>query len=554
MRRLLKIPELLAWVLALLLLCGCGQKAPAAPAQVEAALTGAQEVTVSWSGVETADTFRLFRRSGGDQDFKYLCDVEGTAYRDTDLLPGETYTYLVKAFDGRQTSAGTESAALTMWAVPELTFVDCTDPGTVLLRWSETSAQRCRIYGSPDGVSWSLLGESSAADHVLSAPECAYIAVSGVHGSIETPKSEAVRLLTAPDMQSLSRLDRFTMALEFSPVPGAERYDIYRAETADGPYTLLGSSNEPVYYDLSGSEGSFYQVQAVSPVSRGPLSKAAVFGALPAYASVDVPVIMYHEFVTPEDFVDTALEFDEYAIWLEEFEADLIYLRDNGYTTITCQDLLDYLKGAGTLPDKPILLTIDDGKLGVYKNACPLLRRYGMTASLAVIGERIDEADSAPEERASSAAPYCTWEEIGEMAASGAMEIISHTYQRHRYAHSSGHQGANILPGETEDAFYQAAYRDLQELDRRLTASTGRGATALAYPYSIRSAAADRVWRSAGYQLLLGGDSLDVRPTMSNFFIQELGPNYHSTLLRRIPRMTGTPLSSYLRDIHDHDK
>ena len=161
-------------------------------------------------------------------------------------------------------------------------------------------------------------------------------------------------------------------------------------------------------------------------------------------------------------------------------------IRDSGYTTITAKQLAAYLRGEEELPKKPVILTIDDGKYGVYKYMYPLLKEYHMTAVLAVIGEEIDSASENLEERAKDPAPFCTWDEIKEMSLSGTVEIVSHSYEKHRYNYN-GHRGANIGQSEEEEVFFQAAKMDFQKMDTKLKEITGKGAVAFSYPYSYRS-------------------------------------------------------------------
>lgn len=59
------------------------------------------------------------------------------------------------------------------------------------------------------------------------------------------------------------------------------------------------------------------------------------------------------------------MEFEEYSLDPADFEADLQYFRDNGYTTITSEDLLAYINGEKPLPDKALIISIDDGTQGV---------------------------------------------------------------------------------------------------------------------------------------------------------------------------------------------
>ena len=81
---------------------------------------------------------------------------------------------------------------------------------------------------------------------------------------------------------------------------------------------------------------------------------AGAFMAAAASEGVEVPVVMYHSMLKDE------ARHGQYVISPEEFENDLQYLQSHGYTTILIEDLIAYTKG-GSLPEKPVLLTFDDG-------------------------------------------------------------------------------------------------------------------------------------------------------------------------------------------------
>ena len=98
------------------------------------------------------------------------------------------------------------------------------------------------------------------------------------------------------------------------------------------------------------------------------------------------------------------------------FEAQLKLLRDNGFTTITLRDLYEYLAVGAPLPDKPIVLTFDDGYIDNYTNAFPILQKYGMTGTFFVLTGRADDGDPA----------YLSWDMIQEMSNAG-MDIQLHS-------------------------------------------------------------------------------------------------------------------------------
>ncbi len=121
-------------------------------------------------------------------------------------------------------------------------------------------------------------------------------------------------------------------------------------------------------------------------------------------ADVNVPILMYH--AVSDDLWGSAELFVSPA----EMEKQLAYLQENGYTTITFEDLprLDEI-------EKPILLTFDDGYRDNYTELFPLLQKYEAKATVFVITDAIGND------------LYLTPEMITEMSESGLVSIQSHT-------------------------------------------------------------------------------------------------------------------------------
>ena len=125
---------------------------------------------------------------------------------------------------------------------------------------------------------------------------------------------------------------------------------------------------------------------------------------------------MYHYLSTPPE------DADKYRLDLsvtpENFEAQLAYLKEVGYTTISLQDLAYHLAGLQPLPAKPVILTFDDGYADNYANAFPLLQKYGFTASFFLVTQPIDLGNPI----------YMSWDNVIEMHAAG-MEFGTHSYR-----------------------------------------------------------------------------------------------------------------------------
>ena len=439
---------------------------------------------------------------------------------------------------------------------PESLHVVVNDKNSVLLSWDPVDdAIGYRVYrrisGSPD---FKFVTDTEAAYYTDSQPEPGsydyQVTALGPHGEsagtvfLAADVSAESVSLSSPEITSVSRLDPATNVLFFSDENTGCEYEI-RRQDASGDWITIGKTADHSYYDITASENGSYAYQVLAVGTDGEMAESEIASENKNPKTVfGVPVLMYHEFVTQED-LDSGIAFDEYTIYDHEFEHDLQWLQQNGYTTITVRELAQYLNGQGEMPEKPVILTIDDGKLGVYKNAFPLLQKYNMKAVLAVIGTEIHAASEAPELRSESPAPYCTWAELAELSASGHVEIASHSYGFHVYQHD-GRIGADCGEPDTMADFQMDAYKDFRTLQDCLKNYDIPSAVTFAYPYSVRSIPADEVWMQCGYQMLLGGNMESVRASRTNFFLQEAGLNAHSSVLRRIARMHGTPIEDYI--------
>ncbi|MBR5470678.1 MAG: polysaccharide deacetylase family protein [Oscillibacter sp.] len=443
-----------------------------------------------------------------------------------------------------------------MTECPESLQVVVNGKNSVLLSWEPVDdAISYRVYRRISGsADFKFVTDTEAAYYTDSQPEPGsydyQVTALGPHGEsagiiflAAAVPAESISL-SPPKITSVSRLDMATNVLFFSDENTDCEYEILRQD-ASGNWITIGKTADHIYYDIAASENGSYYYKVLAAGTDGETAESEIAAENTNPKTVfGVPVLMYHEFVTQED-LNSGIAFDEYAIYSHEFEHDLKWLQENGYTTITVRELAQYLSGQGEMPEKPVILTIDDGKLGVYKNAFPLLQKYNMKAVLAVIGTEIHAASEAPELRAENTAPYCTWVELAEMSASGHVEIASHSYGFHVYQHD-GRIGADCGEPDTMADFRMDAYKDFRTLQTCLKNYDIPAAVTFAYPYSERSVPADEVWLQCGYQMLLGGNMESVRASRTNFFLQEAGLNAHSSVLRRIARMHGTPIEDYI--------
>ncbi len=103
-------------------------------------------------------------------------------------------------------------------------------------------------------------------------------------------------------------------------------------------------------------------------------------GNNPPEDTADVPILMYHDFTADE------ISGNSFTVTLSRFEEHLNALEKAGYTSVTFAELIDFVYYGGELPEKPVLLTADDGYGNVIDLAAPCAGNHEMKLSCAVIG------------------------------------------------------------------------------------------------------------------------------------------------------------------------
>ena len=333
------------------------------------------------------------------------------------------------------------------------------------------------------------------------------------------------------------------------------KYKVLRSSSRDGEYSYVGESQVGSYRDntVMYPENYFYKIERTNYLSKQVKLSEPIRAIVNSEALSSVSVIMYHNFVSEED-VKNGIEYEEYSISPEDFEEDLIWLKNNGYITITSDELLEFLEKKEALPSKAVVISIDDGSWGVYKHAWPLLKKHGMKADLNVIGAQIDatwETLNSGKTRDGEAAPFCTWEELAEMQKSGVINICSHTYGLHVYNRNE-RIGMNLMENETEEEFTTVVKEDYNLSVKCIRGWVGKAPKTVAYPYSKRCIESDNIILSnTGYEILMAGEG--ARGTVGNYFVTDCDISNQLMLISRPCRMDGTPISVYLERIERED-
>lgn len=212
----------------------------------------------------------------------------------------------------------------------------------------------------------------------------------------------------------------------------------------------------------------------------------------PPGAQRELTVIMYHSLVKN----DSAAA--QYVCPISRVESDLIWLRDNGYQSVSLDDLVAFADGSGTLPAKPVLLTLDDGYRNNLTLLPDLLEQYDMRAVIAAVGEYADIYTASGED--GSPHSCMSWEDLRRAAQQPRLELACHSYYFH---HLESRKGTARKAGEAVSDWQAAFTADTLAIRQALEARCSVTPVCYAYPFGQITDGADEILRELGFRITL---------------------------------------------------
>ncbi len=204
--------------------------------------------------------------------------------------------------------------------------------------------------------------------------------------------------------------------------------------------------------------------------------------------SVLLPVLMYHSILKDGNMQN------DYTVSPKLLENDLKYLKENGYTSVVVDDLINYVFYGKNLPEKCVMLTFDDGYYNNYYYAYPLLKKYGFKGVLSPIASESEKYTESGE--ISVTYGIVGKNELGEMYKSGVFEIQNHSYSMHSLA---PRKGINIKPNENEEEYVNEITEDINKAQDYIESVTGKRAECFVYPFGAKSEITEQTVRKLGF-------------------------------------------------------
>ena len=203
-----------------------------------------------------------------------------------------------------------------------------------------------------------------------------------------------------------------------------------------------------------------------------------------------LPVLMYHYFYDDSKGEEAP---DSNYMPTSSFEAQLKYLSENDFYYPTWEEVADFVDGKIDLPDKSVLLTMDDGDESVFDLALPLLEKYKVPATSFIITSEFDEKKL-------------------EKYADSIIDFESHTDNMHRGGGTIGHGG--IFP----ELSLEEGTEDLKTSIKKLGGNSG----ALAYPFGDCTEKTKKAAKNAGFKVAFTTVNKSVKPGMDKYELPRL--------------------------------
>ena len=217
---------------------------------------------------------------------------------------------------------------------------------------------------------------------------------------------------------------------------------------------------------------------------------------------IKLPVLIYHH------FSEQKKNKNPLVVGRENFKRQMKCIKDKGYHTISFQELVDFVEKGTPLPEKPVLITIDDGYESNYSIAYPVLKEYGMKATIFMIGHALGE--KSYKNTGAIVPSYISLDEAKEMLASGLISIQSHSMDMHQVAayeaylnNSKVRTSAVKKDFDTEEGYIQHFHQDTQQSKKQITEDFGEPWLAYSYPLGQHDDLTERLLTEEGIKVTL---------------------------------------------------
>lgn len=228
-----------------------------------------------------------------------------------------------------------------------------------------------------------------------------------------------------------------------------------------------------------------------------------------------IVVFAYHKIVS-EEVKEKYFKNNPYVDTVDNFEKQMKYLSEHNYKTLSMKEYIDWKNKKIEVPLKSVLITIDDGDLGIYYEILPILKKYNIKATYFIIGKLIKKESSPYIPSVKQILGMDLIEKIEVEYPN--LEMQSYSYDLHR---QDKNQNALVL-----SASYEDIRKDFEKMDIY-------NSKTFAYPYGVKTDDVEKVLKEKDYKLafLLGKSSLSSRKD-DDYAIKRVSIDNNTTMKR----------------------
>ncbi|ACB85946.1 polysaccharide deacetylase family protein [Natranaerobius thermophilus] len=197
----------------------------------------------------------------------------------------------------------------------------------------------------------------------------------------------------------------------------------------------------------------------------------------PSDQDTKIPVLMYHHF---DDDPETSA-----TITPDMLEKQMEFLDKHGFSAISMEDLLRFIEDGDDnhLPDRPVLITIDDGYASTYEQAIPILEEYGFNSYIFMITERIGKQVGEYD--------FLSKEKLKDLEDQG------HSIESHSVSHDPF---TDQKEGESTSEWRERIGYELEKSKQVLEDKLNKEIRYFAYPFGDWNSHTEELVEKAGYE------------------------------------------------------
>ncbi|HXH74804.1 MAG TPA: fibronectin type III domain-containing protein [Bacteriovoracaceae bacterium] len=248
------------------------------------ATTSASQINLSWTGVSGATSYRVYRGTTSGTHSQIATNINGTTYSDTGPVNGTTYFYVIRAFNGSESSNSNEASGAPIGSF-SISGTTATNATNIQVSWNAVTGATAYdvLYGTSTGSYGTTVSNVSSPYTIsgLSGNTLYYIVVkarNSVGSGTSTNSSEVSQITPLAGPTGLTAIGNTSQInLSWTAVSGSTSYKVLRG-TVSGTYVEIASGiTGTTYSDTGRINGTtyFYAVRAYNGTDSANSSEAS---------------------------------------------------------------------------------------------------------------------------------------------------------------------------------------------------------------------------------------------------------------------------------------